>query len=482
MAGEVTVFRVLMVDEEEDVLKAGRLFLEKDGDIQVDTATSGKGALEKLAVSEYDAIVSDYHMPGMNGVEFLREVRARHGDIPFFILTGKSEEEVVIEALNAGATGYQRKGVAVREIFTDITNQLRIAVQKQQMEQKLAQSEIRFFDLVEHANDLIESVRPDGTIIHVNRAWRETLGYTEEEIDSMTIFDVVAPESLGEYMHLFAGLMNCAEHSRFRTTYLARDGSRVYLEGSVNCRCDNGNPVSTRGIFRDVSELRRGQEELRLLHALVESLTCAIFVLTPEGEIISSSGSTTTIFGETGAAAAGMAFGDLIGDHDAAQTIIDGAMQTGTGYGHAVIGGDGAVHLRIRAVRVSGEGDEPDRLIVSCLDDSWLQMAQESFRLLAEGVDVPVAVLGAQGEVVFANRPMAALAGIPDPVRLHGISFASLFFGGTLPEPSLMETEPVPWSACAGKVSARVRVLPLVYDGEDGRLLIFSDARREEAA
>ncbi|MBT8508248.1 hypothetical protein AZH53_07505 [Methanomicrobiaceae archaeon CYW5] len=471
-----------MVDEEEDVLKAGRLFLEKDGDIQVDTATSGKGALEKLAVSEYDAIVSDYHMPGMNGVEFLREVRARYDDIPFFILTGKSEEEVVIEALNAGATGYQRKGIAVREIFTDITNQLRIAVQKRQMEQKLAQSEIRFFDLVEHANDLIESVRPDGTIIHVNRAWRETLGYTEEEINSMTIFDVVAPESLDEYMHLFAGLMNCAEHSRFRTTYLTRDGRRVYLEGSVNCRCDNGNPLSTRGIFRDVSELRRGQGELRLLHALIESLPCAIFVLTPQGEILSTSGSTTAIFGEAGTAAVGMAFGDFIGDHDAVRAIIGDAMQTGTGYGHAVTGRDGAVHLRIRAVRVSGEGEEPERLVVSCLDDRWMHMVRESFRLLAEGVGVPVAVLGEKGEIVFANHPMAALAGIPDPGRLRGISFATLFFGGTLPEPSLAESEPAPWAACAGKVSARVRVLPIVYEGEDGRLLIFSDARREEAA
>jgi len=473
-----------MVDDEEDVLKAGRLFLEKDGDIQVDTAASVRGALEKLAVMEYDAIVSDYQMPVKNGIEFLREVRGRFGDIPFFILTGKSDEEVVIEALNSGATGYQRKGTNVREIFTDITNQLRIVVQKQQMERKLAQSEIRFFDLVEHANDLIESVRPDGTIIHVNRAWRETLGYTEEEISSMTIFDVVAPEVIDEYMHLFAGLMNCAEHSRFRTTYIARDGSRVYLEGSVNCRCENGNPVATRGIFRDVSELKRGQEELRLLHAMVDSLPCAILIVTADGEITTTnSSSTTAIFGGSGQNAAGMTLGDLIGDHEVASEVVDGAMRDGACHSHAIVAGnDGAVHLRIRAVRVDGDGEYPDRLVVSCLDDRGMHMARESFRLLAEGVGVPVAVLGAKGEVLFATRSMAALAGIPDPARLHGISFASLFFSGTLPEPSLTEAAPVPWSACAGKVTANARVLPLVYEGEEARLLILRDAQRNGPA
>jgi len=470
-----------MVDDEEDVLKAGRLFMERDGDIQVDTATSGTGALEKLAVMEYDAIVSDYHMPGMNGIEFLREVRGRFGDIPFFILTGKSEEEVVIEALNSGATGYQRKGTAVREIFTDITNQLRIAVQKQQMEQKLVQSEIRFFDLVEHANDLIESVRPDGAIVHVNRAWRETLGYTEEDIAAMTIFDVVAPEALDEYMHLFAGLMNCAEHSRFRTTYLARDGSRVYLEGSVNCRCENGNPVATRGIFRNISEIRRGQEELRLLHALVDSLPCAILVATPDGEISEINSGTAAVFGTSGGDAVGMPFGDLIGDHQVAREVIAGAMKDGVGHGHCVTGGeDGLLHLRIRGVRVDGDEEYVHRLVISCLDDRRMHMARESFRLLAEGVRDPVAVLGGKGEILFANRPMAALAGIPDPNRLHGISFATLFFASPLPEPSLADTDPLPWSACGGKVTGRARVLPLVYEGEDARLLILSDAHREE--
>ncbi len=472
-----------MVDDEEDVLKAGRLFLEKDGDIQVDAATSVGGALEKLAVMEYDAIVSDYHMPGTNGIEFLREVRARFGDIPFFILTGKSEEDIVIEALNSGATGYQRKGIAVREIFTDITNQLRIVVQKQQMERKLAQSEIRFFDLVEHANDLIESVRPDGTIIHVNRAWRETLGYTEEEIASMTIFDVVAPDVIDEYMHLFAGLMNCAEHSRFRTTYIARDGSRVYLEGSVNCRCDNGNPVATRGIFRNISELKRGQEELRLLHALVDSLPCAILVTTPDGQITAINIGTTAIFGEDGRDAVGKAFGDLIGDPETAREVIGEAMKDGVSYGYVATEGEaGLLHLRIRGVRVDGDGEYPARLVLSCLDDRRMHMARESFRLLAEGVGAPVAILGKGDQILFANRPMAALAGIPDPARLHGISFGTLFFSGPLPAPSFTETEPVPWSACKGKVTARARVLPLVYEGEEARLLILSDAYREESA
>ena len=75
---------VLYVDDEEDLLTIGKLFLERTGHFRVDTQTSAKTALSSSSIETYDAIVSDYQMPVMDGIEFLKTVREQYDDIPLF--------------------------------------------------------------------------------------------------------------------------------------------------------------------------------------------------------------------------------------------------------------------------------------------------------------------------------------------------------------------------------------------------------------
>ena len=66
---------ILYVDDESGMLEIGKLFLERSGQFSVDTITSAPVALTLLKIKTYDAIVSDYQMPEMNGIEFLKLVR-----------------------------------------------------------------------------------------------------------------------------------------------------------------------------------------------------------------------------------------------------------------------------------------------------------------------------------------------------------------------------------------------------------------------
>ncbi|MEI8331743.1 MAG: response regulator [Methanomicrobiales archaeon] len=66
--------RVLYVDEEPALLNIGRVFLENGGGFTVETLPSGRQALEYLKTEHYDVIVSDYSMPEMNGIAFLRQL------------------------------------------------------------------------------------------------------------------------------------------------------------------------------------------------------------------------------------------------------------------------------------------------------------------------------------------------------------------------------------------------------------------------
>ncbi|MFA6226275.1 MAG: response regulator [Methanoregula sp.] len=60
--------RILYVDDEPDLLKIGKLFLERDGTFTIDTLASARLALEQLKTERYDAIISDYQMPEMDGI------------------------------------------------------------------------------------------------------------------------------------------------------------------------------------------------------------------------------------------------------------------------------------------------------------------------------------------------------------------------------------------------------------------------------
>lgn len=116
-----SAIRVLCVDDETSFLELAKLMLERTGVFQLDTAQSADEALKILEDTEYDVIISDFAMPGVDGIEFLKTLRTREDTTPFIMFTGKGREEVAMEALNNGADLYIQKGSDVRAQFAELT-------------------------------------------------------------------------------------------------------------------------------------------------------------------------------------------------------------------------------------------------------------------------------------------------------------------------------------------------------------------------
>ena len=128
---------VLLVDDEPDLLEVAKLHLERSGAFSINGCRSAKSALAALAEQRYDAIIADYDMPGMNGIDLLKELRAKNDLTPFIMLTGTTPGpgDIVIEALNAGAMFYLRKGKNLDAPFSDLIHKLHLAVRPRQSAQ-----------------------------------------------------------------------------------------------------------------------------------------------------------------------------------------------------------------------------------------------------------------------------------------------------------------------------------------------------------
>ncbi|HVP96917.1 response regulator [Methanoregula sp.] len=88
---------VLYVDDDPDFLEICSLFFERTGEIEIDTASSAPDAMEKMASGTYECIISDYLMPGMNGIQFLRELRSSGNTTPFILFTSFDDEQNIKE-------------------------------------------------------------------------------------------------------------------------------------------------------------------------------------------------------------------------------------------------------------------------------------------------------------------------------------------------------------------------------------------------
>ncbi|HSQ92696.1 MAG TPA: response regulator, partial [Methanoregula sp.] len=170
------MLRILYVDDEPTLLELAKLFLEQSMDFSVDTDPAAHHALEEIAARPYDAVVSDYQMPQMDGIAFLKAVRSRYGDIPFILFTGRGREEIVIEAINNGADFYLQKGGDPTAQFAELAHKIRQAVARRQMEHSLVESEKRLSDIINFLPDATFAIDHAGTVIAWNRAIEEMTG------------------------------------------------------------------------------------------------------------------------------------------------------------------------------------------------------------------------------------------------------------------------------------------------------------------
>jgi PAS domain S-box-containing protein len=190
---------LLYVDDEYALLEIGKMFLEKSGDFLVTIIDSAPGALELLKTEKFDAIIADYQMPEIDGLEFLKQVRLLHGQIPFILFTGRGREEVVILALNLGADFYLQKGGEPVPQFAELAHKIQQAVKRKRSEVALHESEERFSTILNAAEVGIIVVDAEShKILQANPKALELIGSLKHEVEGIVCHKFICPAEQGK--------------------------------------------------------------------------------------------------------------------------------------------------------------------------------------------------------------------------------------------------------------------------------------------
>ncbi|GAB3172575.1 PAS domain S-box protein [Telluribacter humicola] len=139
---------------------------------------------------------------------------------------------------------------------------------RRRMESALSKSNSQLQDLVDNTSDLIQLITLEGKFIFVNRAWREVLGYGLEEIASMTIADILHPQFREETLKQLKYIQEGNSKPDFETVFVSKEGRKIFLTGSVNCRYDNGKPTAFRCILHDFTEKIRAEKAQSLYYSI----------------------------------------------------------------------------------------------------------------------------------------------------------------------------------------------------------------------
>jgi PAS domain S-box-containing protein len=269
---------VLYVDDETPFLELTKLYLEKTAGLTVDTADSAETALEKMEKTIYDVIVSDYQMQGMDGIEFLKTIRASGNFTPFIIFTGKGREEVVIQAFESGADFYLQKGGDPKPQFTELERKITRAVELHRAETNRKESEQRLREIIDFLPDATFAIDIEGRVIAWNRAIEEMTGMPAASMMGKGDYEYAIP-FYGTRRPVLIDLIFEPDE------IITRDYANIIHEKNVliadtSLPCPKGRPATLMGkasplynlqgqiagaieSIRDITELTRSEDELR---------------------------------------------------------------------------------------------------------------------------------------------------------------------------------------------------------------------------
>ncbi len=262
--------KILFVDDDENLLEQAVVYF-KDEDIDLVTVGSSEKAFDMLKKDDFDAIVCDYKMPEMDGLELLEKIRTNGFDVPFIIFTGQGREEVAMKALNLGADRYIQKGGDPSIQYGVLADAIRQEVIHWKTEKELTSTEKKYKDLSEKSLVGVYVIQND-LFRYVNPEFCNIFGYDRDEVLNKDYRELVSRDDLER---VESGVSRREEGEgesvRYEFKALTKDDEKIDVEVFSVPSSYQGKPA-VQGTLIDVTENKKREKKLKENKEKIERL------------------------------------------------------------------------------------------------------------------------------------------------------------------------------------------------------------------
>ncbi len=263
--------RILYVDDEPSLLEVARIYLESKAGFDVHICNDPQKALTQIFDHPYDAIVSDYQMPVMDGIELLKNIRNGGIHTPFIIFTGRGREEVAINALNNGADFYVQKGGDVKAQFAELINSVRTCVSGHKARSDLRMTETSLMTMADNMKDPVLTLDGGRRILYANPCLTNIIGFELDQLIGKDFSNFVVNDEEAPFL----------ETGKDELILKSKDGSLLWMEVTEAEIMQEGEIVDML-FLHDVTSKRMSEQSLADAHgkmvSMFDSITDPIYV------------------------------------------------------------------------------------------------------------------------------------------------------------------------------------------------------------
>jgi PAS domain S-box-containing protein len=428
---------VLHVDDDPSLADLVSTFLEREDDrITVITETNVQSGLEVLSQEHIDCIVSDYDMPGENGIEFLKNVRDSYPDLPFILYTGKGSEEVASDAISAGVTDYLQKEGGTDQ-YSILANRIGNVVERHRAELEAERTRSQLRAISENSSDAIVIIDADSRIQFANTVVEEYFGFTPAELEGESLTTIMPERHRDQHLDAIRRYIDTGERSvtwsnvEFNGRH--KDGSEIPLSVSYS-EYEHDGERRFLGVMRDISERTQLEDELQereqRLRLVADNISEVVWMADPDtDELLYVNAAYEELWGRSieSLYEKRTSFVDAIhpDDRDHVRAAIERQAAGGYDEEYRVVQPDGTVKwVRDRATPVTNEVGDVYRIVGVSTDiterkerELELQSKQAELRKYERAVEDSIDMLAAVNtdyEYLFANEQYQRFFGLSE--------------------------------------------------------------------
>ena len=269
---------ILIIDDEESIRTLLQISLSHRG-FEVLTAENGEKGIEIFKTRNPPIVLTDIKMPGIDGIEVLRKIRALDAEAEVIVITGHGDMASAIEALKLEASDFITKPIKDDILMHAINRAKETRWIKQKLKEYTSHLEQKVWEatkelkkaydfqknLIQNSIDGIIATKNKGSIVVFNQGAEEILGYRAEDVIDKIKLEALAPPGVAEAIKKEFGRQNCGGENRlvnYETILLSKTAEQIPVRVSGTILFENGKSVGSVLFFQDLRELKRLQKEL----------------------------------------------------------------------------------------------------------------------------------------------------------------------------------------------------------------------------